>query len=571
MIAQPASSESYRLRTDSLWRLFYWTLLALVFAGAIWQRFRLPLDPIADPDTWGYLSPALRKLTGAEFGHTNGRNFIYPGFVLLVLRLFADFRAITIAQHFLGLLAGAVFLLTWKRARIFVPNPRIGRIAHDLLGLAGAAIFLLQWQTIVFEKEIRPEGICAFALSITFYLLIQFLACFFLEHRRTATVAYAIALAFTAIFLASIKPSFGLASLFVLSPIIALFWRSGWWWQKVWFSLGFVFSAAVLLLPEHFLSRNDEMSRTFVPTTLFVVHAELIRDQLASDLAKNVSLPYSRDRLERLYLALRTEIEKSRTARQYAYHSVGFDADFLMYDPNSIAVQARREFRGDVTALCAFYRFYYGRIWEKRPLRVLAKVVRQMQIFYLPYCRAYDPRISRKLGGDYRYSVVSLSDPMCRKVWMDYPPAVDFMNRTEELARRELRFRQPLLLPIIPTAVLLMSISYLTWLAIALVLAVIVVLTSGRWRRLRFIAALVVFSFSFNAACCLEVATIISLENRRYMTVQMYSTLLAQLLGFWFILEFVVQMWERRRVAHASRVSGDRVPRSRTFLCEMNF
>src|SRR5438876_1176981 len=69
MIAQPASSESYRLRTDSLWWLFYWTLLALVFAGAIWQRFRLPPDPIADPDTWGYLSHALRKLTGAEFGH----------------------------------------------------------------------------------------------------------------------------------------------------------------------------------------------------------------------------------------------------------------------------------------------------------------------------------------------------------------------------------------------------------------------------------------------------------------------------------------------------------------------
>src|SRR5438045_2708054 len=102
MIAQPASSESYRLRTDSLWRLFYWTLLALVFAGAIWQRFRLPLDPIADPDIWGYLSPALRKLTGAEFGHTNGRNFIYPGFVFLVLRLFADFRAITIAHIFSG-------------------------------------------------------------------------------------------------------------------------------------------------------------------------------------------------------------------------------------------------------------------------------------------------------------------------------------------------------------------------------------------------------------------------------------------------------------------------------------
>ena len=92
-----------------------------------------------------------------------------------------------------------------------------------------------------------------------------------------------------------------------------------------------------------------------------------------------------------------------------------------------------------------------------------------------------------------------------------------------------------------------MSISYSTSLAVALILAGIVALTSGRWRRLHFIAALVVFSFSFNAACCLEVATIISLEIRRYMTVQMYSTLLAQLLGFWFILEFVVQMWECRR------------------------
>src|SRR6266436_2121620 len=115
---------------------------------------------------------------------------------------------------------GATLEMIAKRARIFVPKPRIGRVAHDLLGLVGAAIFLLQWQTIVFEKEIRPEGICAFVVSFTFYLLIQFLACFFLQHRRTATVAYAIVLAFTAIFLASIKPSFGLASLFVLSPII---------------------------------------------------------------------------------------------------------------------------------------------------------------------------------------------------------------------------------------------------------------------------------------------------------------------------------------------------------------
>src|SRR6476659_4898969 len=125
MMAQVASNQSHRPETNSLWRACYWTALALIFAWAVWQRFKLPLDPIADPDTWGYLSPALRKLTGAAFGHTYGRNFVYPGLLFLVLRLSGTFRAIATTQHLLGLLAGAVFLLSWKRAQVFVPNPRI--------------------------------------------------------------------------------------------------------------------------------------------------------------------------------------------------------------------------------------------------------------------------------------------------------------------------------------------------------------------------------------------------------------------------------------------------------------
>ena len=103
--------------------------------------------------------------------------------------------------------------------------------------------------------------------------------------------------------------------------------------------------------------------------------------------------------------------------------------------------------------------------------------------------------------------------------------------------------------------VYLIAISYSIWLVVALVLAVIVAIDFGRWGRLRFIAALVVFAFSFNAACCLEVAIVYSLEIRRYMTVQMYSTLFAQLLGWWFILEFVVQMFVRRR-EHAPQLKG---------------
>src|SRR5207302_10563472 len=135
-------------------------------------------------------------------------------------------------------------LLSWKRAQVFVPNPRIGRVGYDLLGLGGAAVFLLQWQTIAFEQAIRPESICAFVLSVTFYFLIQFLACFFVEHSCTAAVAFGVALSFAAIFLASIKSSFVFASLFVLILIISLLWRKVWFWLKVWFCLWLAVSFA---------------------------------------------------------------------------------------------------------------------------------------------------------------------------------------------------------------------------------------------------------------------------------------------------------------------------------------
>src|SRR6266705_2737053 len=127
MIAPSNSGKSQR-------RLLYSLAVAFICAFAIWRRHTLPLEPIADPDTWGYLLPALRKLTGAEFSHTLGRNFIYPGLLFLLLRAFGDFRAITIAQHLLGLAAGGVLLLSWRQARVLLPTPRLGRATYDALG-----------------------------------------------------------------------------------------------------------------------------------------------------------------------------------------------------------------------------------------------------------------------------------------------------------------------------------------------------------------------------------------------------------------------------------------------------
>src|SRR5438270_7778173 len=105
MTGLPISGKSLRA-------FAWWLALAILFGWGAWRRFSLPLEPVADLDTWGYLAPALFKLTRGEFTHACGRNYVYPGFLLLVLRMFGDLRAIVIVQHLLGLAGGGLLLLT---------------------------------------------------------------------------------------------------------------------------------------------------------------------------------------------------------------------------------------------------------------------------------------------------------------------------------------------------------------------------------------------------------------------------------------------------------------------------
>jgi hypothetical protein len=537
MIERVASGKSSSWTRD--WRLYYWGWVALLFTWAAWQRFALPLDPIADPDTWGYLAPALRKLVGAEFGHTDGRNFVYPAFVFSLLRLFGDFRAIVITQHLLGLLAGALLLIAWQRARVFVPASRLTRAAHDGLGLLAATIFLLAGEPTRFEMQLRPEGICAFLIAINLYLVLQFIAFSFVEKRRPwAAVGFGIGIAFTSILLASAKQSLALIAPVALLPVGIFFFKRGLFRQKIALAAGAALSAALLLVPEHFLSRPDETSRTSLPTLLFVNHARLIRDQMADDLQRGAAVPYPREWLQSIHGALSTEIPKSAAGRPGHFWSLGFDPDYLMYEKSSIVAQLRQEFGNDLPALCGFYRYYYWRIWREHPFVMIRKIGEQMGIFYSQMCPAYNREKSLYLASGYSYGATILNLEPYPELWTTYPPAVEFVHRTELLAENAPIIRQPI--PLRMTLSLLAGMYRpLLWGALALSL---VVLLQPRYRtRLGWLAALVLFVYSYNVATCLEVAVINSLEGRRYVTVQMFFTLLAEFFALWFLCEIALE------------------------------
>jgi hypothetical protein len=522
-------------------RVLYRIALAALFAWAAWRRFSLPLEPVADLDTWGYFAPALFKLTGGEFLHTGGRNFVYPGFLLVVLRMCGDFRAIVIVQHLLGLAGGGLLLLTWQRIPTFVATSRGLDRVHLGLGLILAAVFLLAGEPIRAEMGIRPEAICGFLLALSFFCLVEFLARAFVL-RKTA-IAWGIATGISAMLLASVKPSFLFLALVPLLPIGIFLVTRNPLRQKVGLALGILVAAAIVVLPEYFLSRRDELSRLFLPTTLFVIHADLIRDQMADDVAKRAILPYRSDWLDRMEKQLAAEIAKSGPREKWQFPSLGFSPDVLMYGTNSIAEQLAAEFNDDIGTLTSFYRFYYWRVWQQRPLEMAKKIARQVALFYAAPSPVFDRRKIISLTEVYEMGTTSFDLDSYREHLNAYPPAREWLPHSAHLAEIAPPIEQGRLIRL---PIVFLSFAYLPLLGLTLMTAMGCLRCDFR-KRMDWLVVLPLLAFAYNAAACLEVAIIATFDGPRYSNVQFCCTVLAEFLALRLVLEFLVQLirWGR--------------------------
>ena len=519
----------------SIGKLVYWMALAVIVGWAAWRRFSIPLEPIADLDTWGYLSPALFKLTRGEFIHAHGRNFVYPGFLLLVLRMFGGFHAVVIVQHLLGLASGGLIILTWRRVRTFVPRSPLGDSVHLGLGLVLTAIFLLAGEPIRAEMGIRPEGICGFLLALNIFCIVEFLARTFV--LRKSAVGWGIATGLSAVVLASVKPSFAFLALVPLLPIGIFLVTRHVLREKIALVLGIFASAAAILLPEHFLSREDELSRLFLPTTLFVIHADLIRDQMADDVAHQVALPYRLDWLDRMQKQLAAEIAKARPIEGRRFPSLGYSPDVLMYGSNSIAEQLAGEFNDDLTTLAAFYRFYYWRTWRQRPFAMAKKIARQVALFHSPPSPVFDRRKAIPLTDVYKVAAASFDLDSYREHLNAYPPARDWLPRLPQLAETAPPIEQGRL---IRRPIAFLAGAYLPFLGLTLATVVGCLRREFR-KRVGWLAAVTLLVFAYNFGACLEVAIIATFDGPRYSTVLFCTTVLAEFLALRLVLEVLLQ------------------------------
>lgn len=535
-----SSSDLQKRRSiATLLSLGYWLLAAAVFIGAAWSRFQLPSTPIADPDTWGYLSPAMSALLGEGWVH-HLRNYLYPGFLFVLLRIFQDFDAVTIAQHLAGLAAGVLFLVVWRRLRDFNLAPRLPYLLHQLIGLFGVAIYLYAREPMTYELEIRPEGIVPLLVLLNIFFTIEFSYRCWIRRDQYLPVKWGLAIVASAIVLSLAKPSFTIAALGSILPVMAVFVFPFPDREKAALFLGSLGLILLLLVPEQLAAGGDMDAEAFLPTQLFVIHAAEIRSQMRADLASRRSLPYSRTLVQEAAQLLDREMANS--ARNRPFPSLGFNPDFLMYEHQSFDGKMREKFQQDRRRLAEFYRFYYERTWRHQPGRMLAKIWRQMLIFYAPICPAYHPAKLWPISDRYAHGLDAFAQAHARENWWGYEPFRVLLGNTAALAgsgkvlrtsKQSRRWEQ------------LLSRNYLLSCALTLGAASLIFLRRDLRPFLGPLAAVVLFFYWYNFANCFEVAVIHSLDNSRYNRIQLIFTILAQCGAMLLILELAALLLRR--------------------------
>jgi len=510
------------------------------------MRFSLPQDPLADADV-GYLWPALMKLSGGAFAHIQGLNFLYPGLVYLILQICADFRAISVIQHFLGLIAGGLFLASWSRLGDFFPKPRLNRVVHEAIGLLGAGIYLLSYGPIFSEMQIRPDGVCMFFEILIFWLIVQFFYYRVISPNARKAVMYGTAIGVSAFLLASLKPSFTLMTLFAVAPVIWLIVNAkGNFAGKVAFFAITVPIIVALTLTEHYHRRNDQVVKMFLPETLFVIHAKIIREQMAADLRNGQTDIYSPAWLRVACNDLEREIQRTHNLYPRVFPVLGFEPDYLKVGADSLLNRWRRQL-GDERFL-RFLKYWYWHSLAHRPLAFAGKVARQLGVFYSTDCPAFSVRkIFRLAPRFYAQSLSALSQPRSLQFLSKIPAGIAFLERTQTLRFSSVVVRQNKLAQI---GHVCCARSYLAILLISLPLAGWFVLKRSSSGESKWPAFLVVLLYSTSFGNVFGISVIHSMEVARYSTVLFIAALFAQLWAIRWLIEISLTTFVHQGIRH---------------------
>ncbi len=473
----------------------YWGVVALLFGAGAYQRFvSLPSTPFSDPDTWGYLYPALSGLTKGVFVHTYGRTFVYPLFVYGVLRLFHDFAFISVLQHLLGLGAGAFLLASWR----MISPPDSVRAWRMALGLVALAVFLLSKTSLLMEHSIRPEAVFPFFAILCIWLS--------LRYGRSRNFFGGAALVYDAILLYFIKPAWGFGVLFAILPVLVIEGRV-------------VFKVSVLLVPmfiaywtlqvpeRRLVEKYDPRADRFLPSLLLSVHADMIRDEMARDLT---AVPATeRQVLEKVIALIDAEIRRNAPNSS----KLAVNPDVFLYGKDNVCALLEDHFKNDIAAYRAFCFSYYKKAWQHQPVKMSRKALRQLYAFYSWENQGYDASMKAVIS-DKDTAVRTMN--ALKDLPVPCPPYDSYRAASGGLEKSKGYWRQ-----FIPVSLLSM-ILYGCFPFVILC----GVLVSCFWRNA--LSYWTLYFCSYNFGNCLTIAVVHNMQVGRYVKNQLIFTVLSE-------------------------------------------
>lgn len=500
-------------------------LVALVlFAAGARLRFALPLEPIIDGDVYGYLGPALFALSGKPFVHLNALNFLYPGALFLLLKIFGDLRAITIAQHLLGIAAGGLLLVAWNRVHLLLPASRVSAPAHRAIGLVGAGIYLLSNTPILLEHTVRSDGVCIFFAMLTTALLVEFLYYRLLSSNHRKAMFFGLGAIAAAGALASLKPSFILTALLFVSPIVWLIGNASCGvQQKTAFFLALLLIAALLIVPERLLQRTDWLAKEFLPASVFSVHANIIRRQMEADLASNATAPYAREWLQGAHDDLVAAIQQ-RDPRFPPFPSLGYNPDYLRNLQEGSMFDRWERQLGSSAAVFHFLRHSVHRAVLHRPLEFVAKTGRELAIFYRLQCPAFPVNENVPLSPYYCESLQVLLHAEVAEIFRIFDPRGSYRARVHSWCGKRITVHEP---EVVKRSDRLLGRSYFALLILSSALAFLVISSSAFSPEQKRAGLLVLLFWAGNFANTFALALLHTMDVDRYSYVQFLMALFA--------------------------------------------
>lgn len=510
-------------RPTKILRLSEWALLLLI--GLWGWNMRRGLAPIgvADPDSWGYLMPAMSAMSGLGLVDVAEREWLYSAFIAMSFGLTGSMSGYILIQQILSLAAIVPMWLAWRSWISFLPDRNLLADAlASLPGLLVVVMYLLNPATIGFEISIRPEALFALVSFTQLWCILSYCKFRWREpDMRKALLFGALALPL-AYAMFKLKPSWALAVPFTTCPVFfGLFPLDGTTWRRALVpAAGFLLILLTLWLPDRLFFIRGEKPRVVLAMTLFTMNADSIRASLAERLEQG-RLPPEKEALVRDVLPnLDLDIANARAQPNRTYKTIGFDPDYIMYRA-SLFPALVHEHRMSTQQIIDFCYWSYFQAWLDHPEMLTRKIATQFALFFRPdngtfFLKRFETqRLYAHIATVFSPEV---QNPIAPGVLAAYQ---EYFNAAQERGKYEFKIVGPKLLFNFSKPLAAASPYLIT----AFLAALPAVMFWKRLQALRFatLTALLIFSAPFGNA--LTVSLVHALDNSRYR--QSYGPLLA--------------------------------------------